>query len=369
MDSSLLVLTFYTLFGGFLSLLLAVLQVTGGKRGSANILRFIHFLCNTVILLGNGFIANGIPLEYPFTIFLFPTCCLMLGPSYFFSIKALTGTVTFIKKSYLLHLTPAMLMFIMEIGFQFQDTAIKSDYIERFLTYPLHSSFTPIFFLVVLHIGLYLVLLMKDMLPFWSNREIYKQARIIVIRMFFAIAAVATFTAGIFFSNSLTILIGGSISATIQISILITQDYFPSFFFAIQKEMRKKRYEHSLLQGLNTDTLKRRLEELMGDEEVYKDMDLNLHTLAGKLSISSHQLSQFLNDQLHVSFRNYVNGYRLRAAERLLKESPGLGISAVCYEAGFNSKSRFYALFKEITGKTPQEYRDDIASASKQASQ
>jgi AraC-like DNA-binding protein len=206
---------------------------------------------------------------------------------------------------------------------------------------------------------------MKDMLPFWSNREIYKEARIIVIRIFFAMASMVTFTAGFFCTNSLIMLIGGSISATIQISILITQDYYPAFFFAIRKEMRRKRYEHSLLNCLNTGLIKQRLEELMDDEQVYKDMELNLNTLAQKLSISSHQLSQFLNDQLQVNFRNYVNGYRIRAAERMLKENPSMNISAICYEVGFNSKSTFYTLFKEQTGKTPLAYRDDMAATKK----
>lgn len=262
-----------------------------------------------------------------------------------------------------MHLIPAFLMFICEVVFQLQDSELKRNFITGFLTDPLQSAFTPLFILAILHLSFYLILLMTNMLPFWANREIHKEARIIIIRLFFSIAEVAVFSLGIFLTNSLLMLLGGSISATIQISILITQDYYPSFFFAFRKEMRKKSYERSILHGLNTELVKNRLEELMSDEQVYKDMDLNLHTLAEKMSISSHQLSEFLNDQMHVNFRKCVNGYRVRAAERLLINNPSMSISAICYEVGFNSKSTFYAFFKEQTGLTPQSYRlDDTAS-------
>ncbi len=355
-----LALTFYTLFGSFLTLLLAVLQITAGKGGRANLLRFIHFLCSAFILLDSVLIANRIPINHPFSVFLYPTCCLLLGPSYYFSINALTGTMREFKRTHLLHLVPAALMLIAEIAFYSQGNEQKRLFISGFLTQPLESSFAPIFIFLVLHIFLYHSALLKDMLPFWNNTKIHKEARIVIIRLFLAMATLAVFSTGIFLTNSLIMLAGLSISATVQISIPITQDYYPSFFFAIKKEVSKKRYERSRLQGLDTELIKRRLDDLMKDEEIYKDAELTLHTLAEKLSISPHQLSQFLNDQLQLNFCNYVNGYRVRAARQLLETNPGLSITTICYEVGFNAKSVFYTSFNRDIGLTPQAYRSQF---------
>ena len=76
--------------------------------------------------------------------------------------------------------------------------------------------------------------------------------------------------------------------------------------------------------------------------------------------MTPHQLSQFLNEQMKANFRNYVNGYRVREARRLLAHNGKTSISSICYEVGFNSKSTFYTVFKEVTGKTPREIRDEI---------
>lgn len=358
-----IILTFYTLFGCFLGLLLAVLQITAGKRGTANKLRFAHFLCNAFVLLGCGLIPNEIPSKYPLSVFLFFTCCLALGPLYFFSINSLTGKAIKLNKVFFLHFLPATFMLLAEIVFQIQDVELKKIFITGFLMDPIHSPFALVFIFIALHMTIYIILLVKDMLPFWSNDEIYREARTIIVRLIMAIVAVVTFSFGVFLKNSLIMLIGGCIFSTEMISILITQDYYPSFFFAIKKEMRRKRYEHSLLQGLNTKLIEKRLADLMKDEQLYMDMDLNLRSLAERLSISPHQLSQFLNEHLKSNFRTYINDYRVKAAELLLKENRKMSITTICYEVGFKSKAVFYSSFKDRLGLAPQEYRNIIAAS------
>jgi len=37
-----------------------------------------------------------------------------------------------------------------------------------------------------------------------------------------------------------------------------------------------------------------------------------------------------------------------------------MSVSTICYEVGFNSKSTFNTVFKEATGKTPQEFREEL---------
>ena len=353
-------LSFLVYFGSFLALLLAVQQIIARKRELANFLRFFHLLCNSILLCGTALLANKVPMDYPFLLFLYFTSGFLLGPSYLLSISSLLGTKIGMKKKDILLFLPAIVVFIGEIFFQSQDTAFKQDVIRIFLTRPLLSPLAPLFAAAIIYNVAYEFLVMRDVITFWNNKEIKKEVSILSIRVLASFTVLSLFTAGIFLANPFVLLLGGMVHTGIMISIFITQDYYPRFFFALRQEIRRKRYEHTLLLGLNTEVIRNRLNELMKDEELFKDMELSLQSLAARLSITPHQLSQFLNDQLNSNFRNYINGFRIKQARHLLEHNGDMSVSAICYEVGFNSKSTFNAGFKEATGKTPREYREEL---------
>jgi AraC-like DNA-binding protein len=58
-------------------------------------------------------------------------------------------------------------------------------------------------------------------------------------------------------------------------------------------------------------------------------------------------------------FNDLVNEARIAYAKALLSDpsSSGSTILDIAYEAGFNSKTTFYALFKKSEGLTPSEFR------------
>lgn len=93
------------------------------------------------------------------------------------------------------------------------------------------------------------------------------------------------------------------------------------------------------------------------DEQLFLVEDLSLSSLAQKLKMTPHRLSEILNSQVNKSFYEFVNDLRVEfAAERLLSE-PEKSISEVFYSAGFSSKSTFYGYFKRTYNCTPSEYR------------
>ena len=96
----------------------------------------------------------------------------------------------------------------------------------------------------------------------------------------------------------------------------------------------------------------------MEREKIYRESDLNLKSLADRLAITPHQLSQFLNERLGSDFRSFINSYRVSEAKVLLSEHPDLNILSICYDVGFGSKSAFNSVFKKETGQTPREFRD-----------
>ena len=100
------------------------------------------------------------------------------------------------------------------------------------------------------------------------------------------------------------------------------------------------------------------LKELMKKEKPYLEPSLTIHDLAGKLKMPPHQLSKVINKELHCNFFEFVNKYRIedfkqRAFSTDYKNMTILGIALDC---GFNSKSAFNRIFKDVTGLTPGDF-------------
>ncbi len=100
-----------------------------------------------------------------------------------------------------------------------------------------------------------------------------------------------------------------------------------------------------------------RLTSIMIQEELFRKPTLKLEEVSSKMDISNHKLSQLLNDNMGESFPSYINQYRVEKAIQLLKKNNLFTLEAIGYEAGFVSKSGFYAAFKKITGKTPSTFK------------
>lgn len=100
-----------------------------------------------------------------------------------------------------------------------------------------------------------------------------------------------------------------------------------------------------------------KLENIMNDKSLYKNPNLNLQDLSKEINISSHQLSQFLNNNLGKNFTSFVNEFRINEACRIITSNDKLTLESVGYDVGFNSKSTFFAAFKKHTGTTPLNYQ------------
>lgn len=124
------------------------------------------------------------------------------------------------------------------------------------------------------------------------------------------------------------------------------------------------KYAKSSLDNIKKDEILAKLKLLMEDEKPYLTNDLKLTNLAEALSISANHLSQILNEELDKNFYDFINGYRIELAKKIPidKKKKHLTILAIAYEAGFNSKSTFNRVFKEITSTTPTKFRETSIS-------
>ncbi len=102
-----------------------------------------------------------------------------------------------------------------------------------------------------------------------------------------------------------------------------------------------------------------RIEELMRSERPWADPDFDVGALARGLGTYPNAVSRALSRAGNVTFYDYVNGHRLREAERLLADpnEARVKVEALGRQAGFRARSTFFKLFRERTGQTPSEYR------------
>ena len=140
--------------------------------------------------------------------------------------------------------------------------------------------------------------------------------------------------------------------------------FYGLFFFFMFKKNREtifkdipKKYEAKKIEGHEANTLIVKLNEAMHSKEYYKNTNIKLIDIAKDLEITPHKLSQLLNDNLGKSFALYINECRIEEAKRLLESNSQFTLEAIGFEAGFSSKSTFYATFKKITGQTPSEFK------------
>ena len=106
----------------------------------------------------------------------------------------------------------------------------------------------------------------------------------------------------------------------------------------------------------------RRLREVVAANRLYEDAELTLATLAGKLQIHPHELSRIINMGLEKNFSDFINEFRVRDIARKMEDPANdrVTLLGIAYESGFNSKTTFNRVFKEMTGKTPAEYKNSL---------
>jgi AraC-like DNA-binding protein len=118
------------------------------------------------------------------------------------------------------------------------------------------------------------------------------------------------------------------------------------------------KYKNSGLPASLAKKLAADLELLMSREQLYRENDLKLETLAEKLKSNRHFVSQVINQFYKTNFFDFINAHRIEEAKRLLVSgSHEMNIIEIAYAVGYNNKVTFNTVFKRITGITPSEYR------------
>lgn len=126
-----------------------------------------------------------------------------------------------------------------------------------------------------------------------------------------------------------------------------------------EKPAAKAKYQNSSLTETSAQSLLQHLLSFMETEEPYLDNELRLATLAEQIQSTPHHVSQVINEQLGKSFPDFVNEYRVKAAQEMLldPDNKSVYIINIAYSVGFNNKTSFNKAFKHITGTSPSAFK------------
>nr|WP_315184160.1 AraC family transcriptional regulator [uncultured Flavobacterium sp.] len=91
---------------------------------------------------------------------------------------------------------------------------------------------------------------------------------------------------------------------------------------------------------------------------------ITLEEVAVLVSMTVPSFCRYFKKITNKTFTKFVNDYRLVHASKLLAEKP-ISITEICYESGFNNFSYFNKSFKEFTGKSASQYRQELRSVLK----
>src|SRR5690554_286587 len=125
------------------------------------------------------------------------------------------------------------------------------------------------------------------------------------------------------------------------------------------------KYAGSKMEGAELLQCCNKVGQFMTANRPYLNPDLTLPKLAEDLNVSTHHLSQVINEMHGKNFFNFINKYRVAEVKRKIEDPKykNYSLLGIAFESGFNSKSAFNRVFKNITGTTPSRYRDSLPSS------
>ncbi len=395
MDNSIGLLSTLTLLGAAqgVFLALAIFNTRGGDVRAHRILGFITLLF--AMDLGEEFLYQiGFFESLPDLLHVLAPIDLLYGPLIYLYVSQLTTPVNngTAKRSHW-HFLPALTGVVLLLPFFLMDASVKLEFTEALRKGSamengephgllIQRGFTLFMLGTIVQFGLYLLLSIKRLIThsIRIRDEFSDVGRINLAwlrNLLLGLSCIYLFYLGDqLFPDLMGMNILGDLITVMAVVLIYAMGYLglrqPAIFsraFAWQPTATGERVDQTdekyRRSGLDKETGLVFLNELtrhMEAKKPYLEGDLVLPQLAQQLGISANYLSQIINEQLKVNFYDFVNGYRVEEAKRLIQSAgqEKLNILNIALDSGFNSKSAFYTAFKKATLMTPTQYRKTV---------
>ena len=108
------------------------------------------------------------------------------------------------------------------------------------------------------------------------------------------------------------------------------------------------------------DQLMQRICLLMDEQQLFLRSGLKVSDIASALGTNSRYVSDCIKASKGCAFLQFVNEYRMDYAKQQLRQYPDKKISVVATESGFSNDKALTRYFKEHTGMTPTEWKNNV---------
>lgn len=322
--------------------------------------------CNFEILL----CYTGIIIDMLWLVDFSESLAFLIGPSFYLMIVCLISGKA--PSKWYLHFLPALIWLILQAPFLIQGSAVKynawigayhpagltfRNVEENFFNPPYHAES------ILAHLSIYVllasILIIKTLRTrnqsFWNTeQETFKKLRSTLLQVL--IVTVLIFLVKLINKDDT----GDHLFAaymTVPIYLISFQVVRQSGFFKQPNLVEQQKYKSSSLSQDDQSLILEKLKSFMQLKKPFLTSNFSLPELASQLNVSTHRLSQVINDGLGKSFFEMTAEYRVEEAKKLLKEKLNIKIEEIAEQVGYNSKSSFNTAFKKITGRTPSEWR------------
>lgn len=112
----------------------------------------------------------------------------------------------------------------------------------------------------------------------------------------------------------------------------------------------------------NDQEIVNKLMKAVTEEKIYRELAITRDAVALRLKVSEQLLSRVINQRFQKNFNEFLNYYRVEEAKQKLTFEKTLPITTIAFDVGFNSIASFNRVFKDMSGKSPTEYRDSTIS-------
>jgi len=348
---------------GFSQALFAAIIMIAKKNRSVPDILLSAWLC----LLSVAFLTGAIY----YTVYGYPllsSSFLLFNPAFYLYVRSLIQNDFRPKWIYILHLVP--FVFFETFAFILHEPYARRGFLNMDSTFwfRIIFSLSSILSWIAYNVATAAILFRhrRRLMDEFSNIESNeKTGWLLFIVIFYNLFCFASVVIGVY---SVLIDLAFPLSPVYNYSALLLFVYIVGFYGLKQEAIYgrianggkiQERYAKSQLTPEQKEKIRQILINFIEKNRAYLNPDLNMNMLSESLKIPKHHLTEVLNMVIGKNFFRFVNEYRVEEVKRrLVQPGQNYSIEAIGYDCGFSSKSSFYTVFKQITGKTPAQYKE-----------
>ena len=103
-----------------------------------------------------------------------------------------------------------------------------------------------------------------------------------------------------------------------------------------------------------------RITNFMEKEEIWRDPDLSLVSMARRCGTNVTYLNRIIRQETNSGFKEMIIKRRVASVADQLRNDPECDIQEAFFNAGFRSRTTAWRNFKDVMGVTPSEFRQSI---------